>query len=51
MPGRHDQTTDWSSIPERSATAYLDSPKLVYLTGSGVGVVIAILLLLVLGTL
>lgn len=48
MPNR-DQSAERVSIIQRSASAYFYSPSSVYLTGSSLGIVVAILLLLALG--
>jgi hypothetical protein len=44
-----DQNAIRVSILGRCASAYFDSPSSVYLTGSGVGIVAATLILLALG--
>lgn len=48
MAGRYHRA-ERDSLLRRSAAAYLDSPSSVYLTGSGLGVAMAVVFLLVLG--
>jgi hypothetical protein len=48
MPGKA-QSAERVSVLRRSASAYLHSPSSAYLTGSSLGIAVAILLLLALG--
>ncbi len=49
MPGR-DQNAERVSILRRSVLAYFHSPNTVYLTGSSIGILVAILVLLAFGS-
>lgn len=49
MPGG-DENAERVSILRRSASAYLYSPSSVYLTGASLGIVVATLILLALGS-